>query len=340
MTTITLDTHAQTETHSPALVCVDWGSTNFRCFLLDKKGKLLDSVGAKKGVLSLAPHHFETTLLEHISLWLSDAELPIIMSGMVGSQKGWSETQYLYCPFDIHSLATHLHWVEHSSTLKIAIVPGIKGHSIAKQPDVMRGEEVQILGAFTLIEQNSTTFKPSIKNDKCLMCLPGTHSKWANIDINDKHNAQMLNFSTQMTGEIYSLLTEHSILGQHHQGVSEQKESPLISDAFIQGVNGSQNSGGLLHHLFSARTHLLEGVLTSDDVDNYLSGLLLGAEVDAMLNAQPDIQEVVLVGNENLNTRYQYVLNNKGINTCLINGKQAAYTGMLTVAKQVGLVPE
>jgi len=321
---------------SPALICVDWGSTNFRAFLLDSKGELLDQVNSAQGMLTLRQEQFEATLMEQIARWLATGPLPVLMAGMVGSQRGWCDAGYVSCPVNLSGLTQNLCRVPNAADLPLAIVPGIKGQSLFDQPDVMRGEEVQIFGALSLLQQMTTELPEQRLPERALICLPGTHSKWARIDSTNPDMPRVLDFSTQMTGELFSLLNKHSILGR---GAATETTAPEVNaELFDQGVSRAQGNGGMLHHLFSARTHLLAGDLSSAHVGSFLSGLLVGTEIKEMLKALPETQVVYLVGNEKLNKLYRHTLERAGIRVHCISGDQAAHVGMLTIAKQTNLL--
>lgn len=319
----------------PALICVDWGSSNFRAFLLSSSGQLLDCISANQGMLKLAKDQFEAVLMQQVSPWLKLGPLPILMAGMVGSQRGWQEAAYVECPATIDDLASNLTWVKNNAKLKIAIVPGLKGNSISGQRDVMRGEEVQIFGALALLQQSDSNIDNQESQSQMLFCLPGTHSKWARLDLLQKQ-AKVRDFSTQMTGELYALLDKHSILSGNVKSATDN----LVMDAevFEQGIACAQRSGGLLHQLFSARTNVLANVLNSAEVNSYLSGMLVGYEVMEMLTQLPSTKKVYLIGSETLNSHYRHVLEKSAIQVQSISGEQAAYMGMLGIAKRAGLI--
>lgn len=316
-----------TMSNEPVLICVDWGSSNFRAFLLDGQANMLDVQNSDQGVLKLQPDEFESCLLDRISPWLESGKLPVLMAGMVGSQQGWSETSYVSCPVSLNGLSHHLYWVANTADLDIAIVPGVKGLSISGQPDVMRGEEVQIFGALHLLGQSQ---------EDALICLPGTHSKWAWIESGDNNEPKVVDFSTQMTGELHNVLLTQSILGR----LSESPESgvPLNAGAVDKGFSRIQSHGGLLHHLFSARTDVLDGTLDARDVTAYLSGLLIGTEVKDMLAALPDVERIYLVGNDKLCGLYTNAIEKAGFSALTISGEQAACMGMLAIAEQSNLL--
>ena len=227
------------------MIAVDWGTTSLRAYRLDGNGEVLDARASNKGILALPPG--PQVLEGELQDWLDDG--PIVMSGMVGSRQGWVEAPYVECPAGLAELAPALKEVRWS-TRRAWIVPGVVCRGAV--PDVMRGEEVQVLGA----ERDG------------LFCLPGTHSKWVEV-----RNGRIERFSTAMTGEVYAVLRQHSILGRM------MEDGKPDAEAFAQGVRRAGAPGGLLHHLFGVRTLGLLGELGPAASPLYLSGILIGHEV-------------------------------------------------------------
>lgn len=250
------------------MIAIDWGTSSFRAYRLDRTGAVVDSRVADKGILKVLPGQFPQALDELIGGW-DDA--PIVMSGMVGSRQGWLEAPYVPCPAGFGEIASALkevHWKDQ----RCWIVPGVACRDAAGVPDVMRGEETQILGCGV----DGT------------ICLPGTHSKWVEV-----RGGRIERFSTAMTGEAYAVLKQHSILGRM------MEEGTPDGEAFAQGVQRSGDEGGLLHHLFGVRTRGLMGELAPLASASYLSGILIGHE----LRGRP-AREVLLLGAPALTTLY------------------------------------
>ena len=229
------------------MIAVDWGTSSLRCYRLDAQGKIIESRASDRGILNVGPGEFSEVLQRQVQGW---AETPIVMSGMVGSRQGWKEAPYVPCPAGFDEIAAKLLEVRPGAW----IVPGVSCRDPAGVPDVMRGEETQILGC----------------GAEGLICLPGTHSKWAEVK-----NGRIERFSTFMTGEAYAVLKQHSILGRM---MEEGKADP---SAFAQGVKRSGDEGGVLHHLFGVRTRGLMGELAAGAAASYLSGILIGHELRA-----------------------------------------------------------
>jgi len=234
--------------------------------------------------------------------------------GMVGSRQGWLEVPYLDCPADLAALAAALARVGDTA---ISIVPGLISHDDGV-PDVMRGEETQILGA---LEDGAA---------RRVIILPGTHSKWALASASGIET-----FATFMTGELYGVLREHSILGRL---ASEGADAA----AFERGVRfGVQSDIGLSRALFSTRTLALTGALAPAGVADYLSGLLIGAEIAAghrwLEERAAQALPITIVGDAMLCTRYRRALALAGVDADVGPGDAAA-RGLWRIARQARLV--
>ena len=172
-----------------ALVAVDWGTSSLRAARLDADGRVLEERSLPRGILTIPANGFATFFDSNFSDWTRAGGLFFLISGMAGSKQGWKEAPYCPCPAGFDEVAGALTWIEPQ---RIAIVPGLSCEH-AHAPDVMRGEEVQIFGAMQLTGLRDGLF-----------VLPGTHSKWAQVQ-----NGRVTTFRTYMTGEFYSLLSQH-----------------------------------------------------------------------------------------------------------------------------------
>lgn len=301
-----------------ALIAIDWGTTAARAYQLDRQGRVLDEQWAPLGVQRIKPGGFAEALTALLGADAPD-DVPLLACGMIGSRQGWVETPYRECPVDLPALAAALTSVRGT---RLAIVPGLICSDADGIPDVMRGEESQIVGA---LEDLATATAR-------IVVLPGTHSKWARVGAGGIEA-----FATFMTGELYALLREHSILGRL-AAASAASESA----AFERGVRASLSAGAsVLHDLFSARTLPLTGALAPEGVADYLSGLLLGAEVAA---ARGWVQRqavgeatMTLVGDSALCERYRRALALAGISASAA-APGAAARGLWRIARQAGML--
>ena len=130
-----------------ALIGVDWGTSNFRAFLLDASGAILDRRSGPHGIMTVSDGTFRADARRRIGEWLSDGRLPILMSGMIGSRQGWVEAPYVATPLGIGDLAAGLARVPFDAA-EVRIVPGLKTADDGAH-DVIRGEETQVFGALT-----------------------------------------------------------------------------------------------------------------------------------------------------------------------------------------------
>ena len=198
---------------------------------------------------------------------------------MVGSRQGWKEAPYLPCPAGAPELAAALVDIGFDWG-RVKLIPGLSGHDESGVAEVMRGEETQVLGVPLLLREGGVA------------CLPGTHSKWVRVE-----GGQIVSFTTHMTGEAFSALRGHTILGRM------MRDGPLDGDPFDAGVARSAEPGGLLHHMFGVRALALAGRLQDSDAPAYLSGMLIGHEVRAAL-AQAAGAVVQVIGVPDLTALY------------------------------------
>ncbi|MEQ8354606.1 MAG: 2-dehydro-3-deoxygalactonokinase [Kiloniellaceae bacterium] len=293
-----------------SVIAIDWGTSSFRAYALDAAGGIGDRLESADGILRVRGGDFAAALLAQVGDWIERSpDAVVIMSGMIGSRQGWSEVPYADCPAGLAEIAAGLErvdWGEGSAW----IVPGLLDESRPGQPDVMRGEETQILGALGQLPQASG-----------LVCLPGTHSKWARVE-----GGGVQSFATYMTGEVYDLLQGHSILGR-----LMTKGAVNAGRWFLEGVELAQG-GGLLSRLFSARSRALIGDLPEAEVRSYLSGLLIGDELASALPAESG--EVFLLGASALCTLYEAALGKLGRRTTLLNADSVA-AGLFGLAQQL-----
>jgi 2-dehydro-3-deoxygalactonokinase len=290
------------------LIAVDWGTSSLRGALLDEAGKVLAEKSTPLGILNVPGGDFAGTFANQFSEWMRDAGHLCLISGMAGSRQGWQEAPYAPCPAGLDELVQRLHWIEPG---RIAIVPGL-AVELDGVPDVMRGEEVQIFGAVRLTGIADGLF-----------VLPGTHNKWATV-----RGGKVTGFRTCMTGEVYGLLSRHSILSR-----TTTAEAPLDEAAFRQGLQRASDGEGLLHTLFGVRALALFERLPPAASASYLSGLLIGEE----LRTQPreDGQDVVLIGAPGLTTRYALALSSAGRKTRTL-GAEATWAGLHALHTAIG----
>jgi 2-dehydro-3-deoxygalactonokinase len=278
-------------------IAVDWGTTNRRAYAVDAHGNVTARLEDGRGLLAVESGGFDAAAAEIVAA-LGDR--PMLLAGMVGSNRGWREAPYLACPADARALAGAILWIEPG---RLGIVPGVCQRGDAGA-DVMRGEEVQALGAVAagLVPPNG------------LICHPGTHAKWIGMEA-----GRIARFRTMMTGEVFALLRDHSILADQLQGEVEGGEG------FAAGVSDGFGGAELLSSLFGIRARRLLGGGKADAA--YASGLLIGSDVRAGLGLQ-ERKAVALVGAPKLCELYAIALAQAGCEAQVIDGEAAFLAGI------------
>ncbi len=286
------------------ILAIDWGTTSLRAWLADGEGRILRRAASAEGILAVGEGGFPAALGRLVGDW---PKAPAFAAGMIGSRQGWIEAPYASCPAGVDDLARGLARVEAPGVGSLAIVPGVSRLDAEGVPDVMRGEESQVLGA---------------RRDGVFV-LPGTHSKWVEVS-----GGRIVWFATFMTGEVFAVLSQHSILGRLMSGAGEDEA------AFALGLERGGGSGaGLLHALFSARTLGLFGKLPETGLRSYLSGLLIGAELSGAAQFVRG-RTVGVIGAPALAARYVEALARAGWQADAL-GEETVVAGLRRIAEAI-----
>jgi 2-dehydro-3-deoxygalactonokinase len=297
-----------------ALIGLDWGTTNARALRFDAAGAVIALRERPLGILRVPGGDFAAAFAELVGDWRAAAPAaPVLMCGMIGSRQGWREARYAALPADGAALAAACIEVPGTGAW---IVPGVSGDSLAGAPDVMRGEETQALGAAVLTGEGSSA-----------LCLPGSHAKWVEM-----REGRLTRFATFMTGEVFAALRGHTILGRMMEGDIHVPES------FAAGLARARQPGGLLHHLFTVRTDGLFARLAPEAASSFLSGLLLGHEIDAAIARFP-ADRITIVGSAALAEPYRAAIVAAGRAARILPGERAVAAGLWHVARAVFGLP-
>ena len=311
------------------LIALDWGSTRLRGWLLGEGGVVLAERESEAGAsrLSGGAAAFEAALHALAGDWLAQepAGLPLLACGMVGSAHGWCEAPYVPCPADLGRLHTLCQRVPVEGR-SLHIVPGLIDAPAQGTPDVMRGEETQLAGLLAL--------QPALAAAATVL-MPGTHNKWV-----DLQEGRVLGFRTRMTGEMYAVLRQHSVLGR----LMPPGETAWHAGAFDAGIAAARSAQGrdLAGQLFAVRTLGLTGRWPGEALPDYLSGLLIGHELIAALRPSlpslPSLPPLALVGDPLLCRRYQHALRLFGVEPAVVLGNTAV-SGLWHIAQAALLQP-
>lgn len=321
------------------LIALDWGTTSLRAYKLGRHGQVLEQRALASGIMQLpttpraiagqrCDNGFELAFDDACGDWLqAQPQLPVIACGMVGSAQGWREAAYCPTPARVADLGASLQTVQTLRGTRLHIVPGVIQHS--RLPNVMRGEETQVLGLLQDLPSHT-------RQEALLIGLPGSHSKWVSVV-----DGCIQQFDTFMTGELYAAVCAHTILGRTQQPTGHFDEA-----AFVRGVQVALSADadiGLLSTLFSARTLGLTGQLSGAQQPDYLSGLMIGhelralAEVSRARHAGAALPEVMLIGSAPLCQRYRIALNLCGFAQASL-AEQATERGLWSLAVAAGLL--
>lgn len=300
---------------SAAFIAVDWGTSNARFALCDADGRALE---IRKGPGAADSRgRFAEVFDAHTADWRgSRGELTAWLCGMAGSAIGWLETPYLPAPVDLHELA------EAPVKIRAGVyaVPGMRCTNPLGAPDVMRGEETQLLGALRIGALQGTGHQ--------LVCMPGTHTKWAAVA-----GESLQEFLTAPTGEIHAALCEHTVLVR-------DKSTPVTQAAaeFERGLaEAGRHRGLLLHQIFQARSLRLDRQLAPEGAASWISGLLIGADVNGALSLFEEHDAtgpVIIVGAPQLTTAYSQALARAGRQSVEIDGTVASLAGLAQIFRE------
>lgn len=292
------------------MIGVDWGSTAFRAWLFEAGACTAAFRDPEGGLRAVTEHDFAGHLEARLLPWFRSGTT-VLLSGMVTSRNGWVETPYLHCPAAPQGLVGQAVWRDHLG-MRLGFLPGVcQSTPVA---DVMRGEEMQILGA--------TRAHPDV-----LVVLPGTHSKWVRLS-----GGRIAAFRTFLTGELFHLLLSQSLVGRLASGRAPHPP------CFAAGLAASGRTS-LLADVFEARAGVLLGSLPAEGVADFLSGLMIGTELRAGLEAfATGGERPLLVGDPALCGRYADALATLG-RGCDTAGPEAARDGFAVLAAALPATP-
>ncbi len=312
----------------PVLIGLDWGTSSLRAYLINGAGGMIDRRDAASGILKVEDGAFEAVFRKLCGDWLDHhPSIPIVASGMITSRQGWVETAYAFCPAGADNIADAVKPHQLEDGRIIHFTPGVALENDGRGvPDVMRGEETQIIGVFDV---------PGGGQRSATAVMPGTHSKWVTVKA-----GRIERFTTFMTGEVYGALIDHTILGRVVSNAREDEEA--FERGLTLGLETDSVRGGLLGRLFSARTLVLFDKLDGNAVPSYVSGLVLGSEINEARSAfavdeAVDDDDIVIIGGDRLANRYRRALERAGLKSKLSEPDCAA-KGLFSIAQAKGLM--
>ncbi|QRM54490.1 2-dehydro-3-deoxygalactonokinase [Sinorhizobium sp. BG8] len=299
---------------TPAYVAVDWGTSSFRLWLMASDGTVIAERRSGEGMTTAATAGFAKVLDAHLDAAGAPSGLPVIICGMAGARQGWTEAGYIDTPAALASIPAAAVSVPGTSA-DIRILPGLAQRGAS--PDVMRGEETQLLGALD-----------GLGGGRHLVCMPGTHSKWVRVE-----GDSVSGFSTFMTGEIFDALSKHTILSH---SVADGGAVDGTGSAFRDAVSAVRADPALFtSRLFAVRAGQLLDKLANADAKARLSGTLIGVELAGALGTMPAGTPIALVASGSLGALYESAFEVFGIKPAIIDADQAVRIGLAAAARSI-----
>lgn len=270
-------------TGQPTSIVVDWGTTSLRAVLADEHRQQVAALETADGITTVPKGQHEAVLMAALAPWFAaHGNLPLAALGMITSRNGWVEVPYVSCPAGPEQLSRGTIRRKLPNGSDLVFLPGLQDPLRGPFPDVMRGEETQIVGYG--LEKDITVI------------IPGTHSKWASVKA-----GKISGFQTFVTGEIFNLLINHSF-------IARGSTQPPVDDgsAYLWGLNEAKHSVAMSSLLFSARTGTLAGKLSADQLRSFVRGLVIGQEFRQAQDAGWFVEngQATIVGNDGLNDLY------------------------------------
>jgi 2-dehydro-3-deoxygalactonokinase len=292
-------------------ISLDWGTSSFRAYMVGAQGEVEDTFESSEGILAVKDGAFEAVLESHIGTW--DKSLPVIASGMITSKQGWVECAYAECPATLDDLAKKITVHKTKSGRTIHFLTGLHFNSHSIGHDVMRGEETQVFGSLSSGARHFVT--------------PGTHSKWI-----DASGESITQFSSYMTGEVFALLRNHSILGRL---MTSDTHEPI---AFRTGLDKAMaDPAGFMHSIFSVRSLGLFQAMPPEHLSSYLSGLVIGTEIAHATAHHSKAADYVILASVGLGARYLEAMQHVGLNVAM-GDALAVIKGQAAIAQKAGVI--
>ncbi len=294
-------------------IFIDWGTTNFRAYLVGERGEILDVRESDAGI-KRAAGSFEDVLRANTDAWIKTYPIAaIVCAGMIGGDLGWLDVKMVPCPANLLEISRHLHCVPISSLPRIFIVPGVYVDGTSENTGMMRGEEVLLFGSLDLEKADSGRF-----------CFPGTHSKWIHVE-----NSTIQSIETCMTGETFALLRTMSVLSRSLDGW----DGEIDEASFLLGVQSSRSRPNPLQSAFAVRSAYVQGKSTdAPSRGSYLSGVLIGAEIGGFANhADWPVTKLTVVCERRLAHLYQTAAQTFGVDVEVLEHRRAFVAGATAI---------
>lgn len=298
----------------PFAAAADWGTSSFRLWLLARDGTVLGETRSGDGMMTARETGFEAVLERHLAEMGAPAGLPVVVCGMAGAKQGWREAAYLDVPAPLSEAISRAVRVE-GAARDVRILAGIAQRD-PDWPDVMRGEETQLIGTIAQGRRSG------------LVCMPGTHSKWVALE-----DGTVSRFATFMTGDTFAALSSHSIL---RLAIDEARKVTAEDSIFAAAVREALEEPALVSsRFFAVRAGPLLGVRDAGEGAARLSGGLIGMEVGGAQQLFGALDEVMLVASGRLGDLYRAALGEAGARVINVDADEAVRAGLHQAALSI-----
>jgi len=295
-----------------AYVAVDWGTSSFRLWLIDQAGSVIAERRSHEGMMTAGKLGFASVLQSHLDAVGAGDALPVIVCGMAGARQGWVEAGYIDTPARLSAILDGAAPVP-GQLRDIRILPGIARRNPGA-PDVMRGEETQLLGALGLDSLG-----------QAVVCMPGTHSKWVSVS-----DGRVERFATFMTGELFGVITRETILAHAVAGAEETEDTEAFRSAVAVAFADPALATNLLFQVRARQ--LLHGGKASSSRES-TSGTLIGLELSGGLSREANAQGVTLIASGRLQALYRMAFDTLSIPIRSIDADDAVLRGLSLAAQ-------
>ncbi|MBN8991994.1 MAG: 2-dehydro-3-deoxygalactonokinase [Rhizobiales bacterium] len=295
-----------------AYAAVDWGTSSFRLWLMNPAGDVLAERRSAEGMMAAAKAGFAAVLQSHLDAVSAAENLPVVICGMAGARQGWVEAGYIDTPAHLAAILQRAVPVSGQSR-DIRILPGIAQRDPAA-PDVMRGEETQLLGALGA-------------EGEALVCMPGTHSKWAQV-----RGGTVERFTTFMTGELFSAVSQATILSLAVANADEAVDTAAFKSAVSAAFAAPASAANLLFQVRSGQLLFGGGPAAAREK---ISGTLIGLELAAGLAGHSSVRGVTLVASGRLQELYLSAFATLSVAVQSIDSDDAVRCGLALAAKTI-----
>ena len=295
-----------------AYVAVDWGTSSFRLWLIDQAGGVIAERRSHEGMMVAGKLGFASVLQSHLDAVGAGDALPVIVCGMAGARQGWVEAGYIDTPARLSAILEGAAPIP-SQLRDMRVLPGI-AHRNPGAPDVMRGEETQLLGALGLDSRGEV-----------LVCMPGTHSKWVSVS-----DGRVECFATFMTGELFGVIARETILAHAVAGAEGTEDTDAFRSAVAAAFADPALATNLLFQV-RARQLLYDGKASS--ARESISGTLIGLELSGGLSRETNALGVMLIASGRLQALYRMAFDTLSIPIQPIDADDAVLRGLSLAAR-------